>query len=212
MIEKGKFIVLEGQGFCGKTEQCALLVKDLKERDIEVIETQEPGGVQSAVAIRAELLDRRARGTITPEEEVELFYKSRGRFLAELVIPALEKGVWIVSTRFSPSTEVYQGIEGGVNLDLIRQKEQEIVGKNQPDLYILLDVDPEIVYKRMQTSSREKHGYNEMDMEKLIKRAAAYRQIAQENRYYNWAVVDGNLSISEVYSKIWDLLKSKFHL
>lgn len=212
MSKKGKFIVLEGQGFSGKTEQSSLLVNRLKQSGTEVIETQEPGGVESALVIRAELLDRRAKGIITPEEEVELFYKSRGRFLEELVKPALQKGAWVISTRFSPSTEVYQGAEGGVSLDLIREKEREVVGKNQPDLYILLDVDPKVIYERMQNGKRERHGYNELDMEKLVKRAEAYREIAKENRFSNWEVVDGNLPIPEVHASIWDIVALKFNL
>lgn len=215
-MERGKFIVLEGQGLSGKTEQSPLLAEKLRACGLEVLETQEPGGVGPALAIRKELLDRRAAGTITPEEELGLFYKSRGFFLNELVIPALEKGIWVVSTRFSPSTYVYQGREGGISLDLIDRMEGEIVGKNEPDLCFLLDVEPEEIYRRRkkveETKTRVLHGYNEMDMEKFILRRNAYLDLAKENRFGNWEIINGNGSINEVHRQIWGSVEKKFDL
>lgn len=209
---KGRFIVLEGQGFSGKTEQAQLLVKKLEESGFEVIETQEPGGVESALEIREELLKRREKGEIKPEEEVELFYKARERFLEELVRPALRSGKWIVSTRFSASTFVYQGFEGGISLELIEQLDERIVKDTQPDLYILLDVDPEEIKKRMDQNLRLKHGYNEMDQEIIENRHKYYLQLAKENKHKNWEIVDGSGDIDEVASRIWKVVKNKFDL
>lgn len=201
-MQKGKFIVLEGQGFSGKTEQSHLLVQKLKEKGIEVVETQEPGGVESAISIREELLKRRAEGNITPGEEVELFYKSREKFLNELVLPSLEQGKWVVSTRFSASTFVYQGFVDGVNLDLIQNLEEKIVNGNQPDLYILIDVTEDEIEKRLLESDREKHGYNEKDKEVIKKRREGYLKLARENKNSNWIIIDGNGSIEETHQKI----------
>lgn len=207
---RGRFIVLEGQGFSGKTEQAHLLVKKLQEKGMEVIETQEPGGVESALKIREELLRRRKEGNITPEEEVELFYKSREKFLKELVIPALERGSWIVSTRFSASTFVYQGFADGLDIKKIEELEEKVVGeKNQPDLYILVDVSEEEILRRMEQPTREKHGYNEEDKEIIWKRREGYLKLAKENKHKNWEVVDGDRSIEEVSNQIWNIISSK---
>lgn len=207
---KGKFIVLEGQGFTGKTQQAKLLAKKLRERGLEVIETQEPGGVGSAQVIREELLERREQGSITPDEEVELFYKSREKFLKELVIPSLEQGKWIVSTRFSASTFVYQGFVDGASFQLIQKLENEVVNGNQPDLYILIDVSEREILRRMEKNGREKHGYNEVDLEIIKKRRGGYLKLAKGNKLRNWVIVNGNRSIEEVHQKVWEKVKEKF--
>lgn len=212
-MKKSKFIVLEGQGFSGKTKQANLLVEKLKKKGIDVIQTQEPGGAESAQIIREELLRRREEGTITPDEEVELFYKSREKFLKDLVIPSLEKGKWVVSTRFSASTFVYQGFVDGASLELIQRLEEEIVNGRQPDLYILIDVTEEEIERRMRLENgREKHGYNEQNLEIIKKRRQGYLKLAKENRYGNWVVVDGNKSIEEAHQKIWAAMLEKFNL
>lgn len=207
---KGKFIVLEGQGFTGKSIQAHLLAEKLKENGIDVIQTQEPGGAESAQAIREELLKRRAEKTITPDEEVELFYKSREKFLKDLVIPSLEKGKWIVSTRFSASTFVYQGFVDGASLELIQKLEDEIVNGNQPDLYILIDVTEEEIERRMRLENgREKHGYNEEDLEIIKKRREGYLKLAKENKFNNWVIVNGDGTIEEVHNRVWEIVKER---
>lgn len=208
---KSKFIVLEGQGFTGKTQQAKLLAKRLLEQGLEVIETQEPGGGESAQVIREELLKRREEGTITPEKEVELFYRSREKFLKELVIPSLEQGKWVISTRFSASTFVYQGFVDGVSLELIQKLEDEIVDGHQPDLYILIDVAEGEILRRMEMeNNRAKHGYNEEDLEIIKKRKEGYLKLAKENVHGNWVIVDGNGTVEEVHQKIWEEVKEKF--
>src|SRR5689334_2524101 len=100
-MERGKFIVLEGQGFSGKTEQAPLLVEQLQKYGFSVIQTQEPGGVPEAEGIREQILTLRGQKKIGPEDELKMFYQSRGLFLGKLVVPELDNGKWIVSTRFS---------------------------------------------------------------------------------------------------------------
>lgn len=211
MAERGKFIVLEGQGFSGKTEQAPLLVVQLQRHGLTVIQTQEPGGVPEAEKIREQILTLRGEKKIGPEDELRMFYESRGLFLGKLVVPETEKGKWVVSTRFSASTYVYQGREGGISKDLINQLDREVVGSNQPDLYLLLDVAPEEIIRRLQAKdSREKHSFNEVDENKIKLRAQAYLDLAKENRYGNWEIVDGNGSIQEVRQRIWTAVANNF--
>lgn len=209
---RGRFVVLEGQGFSGKTEQAHLLAEKLRKKGIDVVETQEPGGVKSALEIREELLTRRKEGSISPEEEVELFYKSREKFLKELVLPALEMGTWVVSTRFSASTFVYQGYVDGIDIKKIEELEEKVVGENQPDLYILIDVSEEEIWKRMGESRREKHGYNEEDKEIIKKRREGYLKLAKENKYKNWEIISADENIVEVSKKVWGVVSARFNL
>ncbi len=204
----GKFIVIEGQGFTGKTTQATLLVNNLHEKGIEAEETREPGGVTIAEQIRQELLTRREANNISAEEEVKLFYQARKAFIDEFVRPSLERGEWIVSTRFSPSTIVYQGIERGVNLDLIKMLDREIVGDFKPDLYILLDASEDVIWSRMEkVEDREKHGYNEMDRQVINLRRNGYLQLAKENSGSNWKIIDANGSVEDVAKQIWSVVE-----
>lgn len=202
-----KFIVIEGQGFTGKTTQAKLLVQKLQEKGIEAIETREPGGVESAEIIRQELLRLREVGDISAEEEVKLFYQARKAFVEELVKPSLERGIWAVSTRFSPSTIVYQGIERGVNLELIKKIDSETISDLKPDLIILLDVTEDEIWKRMEEDNmRTKHGYNEMDKNIIENRRKGYLKLANENTDGNWVIIDANGSVEEVAQKIWEII------
>ncbi len=209
---RGKFIVFEGQGFTGKTTQAELLTSHLRSLGIEVIETHEPGGIKEAEEIREAILKRRADGLISSEEEVELFYKSRKLFLDKLVKPSLDKGIWVISTRFSVSTYIYQGLEGGVSLDLIDKLEKQIVDGFKPDLYILLDVSAEEIIKRLKANLRQKHSFNELDKEKIINRRKNYLKVAKENKDKNWVIVDGEGDVEEVEKRVLGVVSGEFKL
>lgn len=209
---RGKFIVLEGQGFTGKTTQAALLSAYLQKRGIKVIETHEPGGIREAEKIREEILKRRADGLISSEEEVSLFYKSRKLFLDRLVKPSLDKGIWVISTRFSVSTYIYQGLEGGVSLDLIDKLDRQVVDGFKPDLYILLDVSAEEIIRRLRVNSRERHSFNEIDTEKIINRRKNYLKVAKENKDKNWVIIDGEGDVKEVHRRVLGVVSGKFKL
>lgn len=207
---QGKFIVIEGQGFTGKTTQTKLLAQKLKEKGIKAIDTREPGGVPEAEKIREDLLNKRAQNVFTVEDEVKLFYAAREAFLKELVRPALEEGIWVVSSRFSPSTLVYQGIVEGYDLELIKKLDKEIVGDTKPDLIILLDLPDHQVIKRMVEDTRIAHSYNEFNEDIIKKRRKGYLKLAMEGD--NWEVVDGTGTVDKVSEKIWDLVSKKFSL
>lgn len=209
-MSSAKFIVLEGQGFTGKTTQAKLLVEKLKEKGIEAIDTREPGGVPEAEKIREELLKKKEEGSFSPEEEVKLFYAARELFLNELIRPSLKKGTWIVSTRFSPSTFVYQGLVEGYNLSLIKKLDEEVVGQTRPDLIILLDIPEHEVIKRMVEDTRIAHSYNEFNEDIIKKRREGYLKLAMEGD--NWEVVDGTGTMEEVSEKIWKAVAKHFNL
>lgn len=206
----GKFIVIEGQGFSGKTTQVHLLAEKLKEKSLDVIETREPGGVPAAEKIREGILKKRQEGISSPEHEVVDHYAAREIFINELIKPSLKDDKWVISSRFSASTKVYQGFEGGIDLDFIEKLDEKVVGKYQPDLYLLLDVPEEEIWKRIKNSERDKHSYNESDLEKIKIRRDGYLKLAGENP--NWILIDGVGSQDEVHEKIWQAVSKKFNL
>lgn len=204
-MECAPFIVLEGQGFAGKTEQSKLLVARLAALGVPVWETQEPGGVPSAVAIREEILRKRAEGSLTTRQEFDLFNLSRKFYYQDGVKPKVKQGVWVVGTRSSASTDMYQGKEGGMSLEEIRSREAEVVGEAwHPDITFLLQTNPMSIWERLSSATnRVAHGFNEKDMWKLITRNQFYQEVALETPYRRWLIIDGSQSISSVQHEIW---------
>lgn len=139
----GKFITFEGGEGAGKSTQARALANALAQKGISALITREPGGSVFAEAARGILLDPRTAPRL-PLAAALLFYAARADHLAETIVPALESGRWVLCDRFSDSTRVYQGAAGGVGEADLATLERMVVGQRQPDLTILLDLDPAV--------------------------------------------------------------------
>lgn len=138
----GIFITLEGGEGTGKSTQAARLAKKLRGAGHEVVQTREPGGSPAGEAIRALLLGGDL-GPISPMTEALLFSAARAEHLQKTIIPALEKGHWVISDRFSDSTRAYQGLKDGLASQTIDDLENIVIGDHIPDFTILLDMPAE---------------------------------------------------------------------
>ena len=139
----GRFITFEGGEGVGKSTQITRLAAHLTEAKIPHSQTREPGGSPFAEKARALLLDPEA----TPKSafaQALLFYAARADHLDETIRPALAAGKWVLCDRFSDSTRAYQGAAGGVDPATLSTLDTLVVAKTQPDLTILLDLDPKI--------------------------------------------------------------------
>jgi dTMP kinase len=141
LAARGKFITLEGGEGAGKSTQARLLAEALRTPRREVVLTREPGGAPGAELIRNLLV--RGDRSWDPASEVLLHYAARHEHLVQTVRPALARGAWVVCDRFADSTLAYQGYGLGVDRSLIRRLHRDIVGETDPDLTIILDIDPE---------------------------------------------------------------------
>ena len=133
-----RFLSLEGGEGAGKTTVLKALRAELEAGGSEVVCTREPGGTPLAEKIRALLLDP-AHEPPTPETELLLMFASRAQHVAETVRPALDRGAWVVSDRFTDSSYAYQGGGRGLDPALIAELERRVVGL-QPGLTLLLDL------------------------------------------------------------------------
>jgi dTMP kinase len=133
-----RFLSLEGGEGAGKTTVLKALRAELEADGSEVVCTREPGGTPLAEKIRALLLDP-AHEPPTPETELLLMFASRAQHVAETVRPALERGAWVVSDRFTDSSYAYQGGGRGLDPAFIAELERRVVGL-QPGLTLLLDL------------------------------------------------------------------------
>ena len=205
----GRLIVIEGQGFTGKTTQANLLVQKLKESGINAISVRHPGGTGHAEKYRRQLLEKKQAGVLTPDEELELILKALHSLVEELILPTLEKGIWVVLTRFIASTIVYQGYQEGLDKDFIRTQAEKASQHLKPDLSILIDLsEEEIVSRQAKARDSEIHAYNNLDLEILKIRRNGFLEVF--NGLVDSVIVDGSKSKEEINEEIWDKLKNGF--
>ncbi|MEO6264010.1 MAG: dTMP kinase [Luteimonas sp.] len=133
-----RFISLEGGEGAGKTTVLDALRTALQADGREVVSTREPGGTPLAEQIRRLLLDTHHE-PLAPETELLLMFAARAQHVRETILPALERGAWVVSDRFTDSSYAYQGGGRGLAPEFIAELERRVVGM-QPGLTLLLDV------------------------------------------------------------------------
>lgn len=118
-MARGRFISLEGGEGAGKTTQLDALAEALRGRGLQVGITREPGGSPGAEAIRQLLLEG-DDGRWNPRAEALLFAAARSDHVDKTILPALERGEWVLSDRFLDSSLAYQGEAGGLGIEAVR--------------------------------------------------------------------------------------------
>ena len=136
---RGRFITFEGGEGTGKSTQASLLAQRLRALGVGVVLTREPGGSPGAEIIRHVILSGAAK-PFGPHAEAILFAAARDDHIRNTITPALTRGRWVISDRFTDSTRVYQGTVGSVDAKLIQGLERITVGDLKPDITFILDV------------------------------------------------------------------------
>ncbi len=139
----GRFITVEGTEGVGKSSNIAFIQAALHQAGIEVITTREPGGTQLGEEIRELLLDHRYSG-MNADAELLLMFAARAEHIAQVILPALNKGQWVLCDRFTDATYAYQGGGRGIPFERIATLEQWVQGALRPDYTVLLDLPVEI--------------------------------------------------------------------
>lgn len=146
-MSRGKFITVEGVEGVGKSTNVGFIANRLREAGLTVMTTREPGGTAVAEKIRGVLLHS-AEGSISDVCELLLMFAARASHLEELIIPALERGDWVVCDRFTDASYAYQGGGRGLPDEDIAQLETLVQGSLRPDLTLLLDASLDVTLKR----------------------------------------------------------------
>lgn len=199
----GKFITFEGIDGAGKSTHIEFLASLLKENGIRVVVTREPGGTELGEKLRNLLLHE----TMHLETEALLMFAARREHLAQVIEPALARGDWVISDRFTDASFAYQG--GGRNLDMnkLRELEQWVHPNRQPDLTLLFDVALDVARKRLDETrdldkfEKEKANFFSATRQVYLDRAKKFA-----DRFY---VIDSQKSIPSIQEEIQALFRQK---
>lgn len=205
-MKKGKFIVFEGGDGCGKTTQIKLLAKELKKQGKKVLVTHEPGGTKIADMIRQVILHHNHE-EVVPKAELLLFLASRAQHVHHKVLPALEKGTWVLCDRFSGSTFAYQiGARKLPEADFIKKIDAYAKSGLKEDLVFHLDLDPK---KGIERKSKNNLKFNRLDNEKLKFHQAVRRYFIKLAKQKNWVKVNADQEVEEVKKDIYEIISKK---
>lgn len=141
-LRRGFFITFEGGEGSGKSTQAKRLAAHLQDQGREVLLTREPGGTPQGEALRG-LLVSGDTANWSPTSEAMLMSAAREVHVRTVIVPALARGMVVVSDRFIDSTRVYQGVAGGVPPEVIAVLENAAVGQCLPDITLIFDLPAE---------------------------------------------------------------------
>lgn len=196
----GKFISLEGMDGAGKSTHIPAIIAQLQQRGVEVVSTREPGGTALGEQLRAILLHE----PMHPETEAMLMFAARREHIAQVIQPALARGAYVLTDRFSDATYAYQCGAKGVSAEKIRQLEQWVQMGLQPDITLLFDVPPEVSLQRLASArapdkfEREGLAFFAQLRTSYLERAAQFPQ--------RFRVIDANQALEKVKVIVSDIV------
>ncbi|HCC45660.1 MAG TPA: dTMP kinase [Gammaproteobacteria bacterium] len=139
-MKSGRFITIEGVEGVGKSTNLSLIESLVSARGFDVLVTREPGGTMTGERIRKILLDKEEQA-MTAMTELLLMFAARKQHVEEVIKPALSKGVWVISDRFTDSSYAYQGGGRQLGSKKVAKLEELVLNGFKPDLTLLLDLD-----------------------------------------------------------------------
>ncbi len=146
-MSHGIFITLEGIDGTGKSTHARRLASYLRKRGIPVVLSREPGGTTVGEQVRRLLLNPKIC-KMSSLTELALMYAAREQHLEEVVRPALARGRVVISDRYNDASFAYQGYGRMLGVQTVRALDKVICGRTQPDLTLLLDLDPQAALDR----------------------------------------------------------------
>ncbi len=183
----------------------------LEAAGIPFLLTREPGGTPIGEKIRDLLQFAPESAAMRPETELLLFEASRSQLVREVIEPALESGVLVISDRFYDSTTVYQGAARRLDPATVQQLNAFAVGSCRPNLTLLLDIDVATARARLLRRVRPVGAPDRMEQEadEFYERVCvAYRELATREPG-RVKLIDASRSADEIAETIWQLVQSK---
>ena len=206
MKKKGFFITFEGIDGSGKSTQIQKLAKFLEDNGFDIIITREPGGSVGGEEIRNLLL----QGEVdrwSAETEILLFTAARRDHLERIILPALQDGKIVICDRFTDSTRMYQGMRGPKLRDLVDNLTEEVINCD-PDLTLIIDIDPEISLRRAKSRETAEERFEDFGVDLQKKMRKGFLDLSKEFNS-RIKVVNGQQSVDDLAKEIFSLVKAR---
>lgn len=190
-----KFITFEGIEGCGKSTQSKKLHQYFLNENKDVILTREPGGTKEAENIREILIN----DDLDYKTEVLLNFAARNEHVTKLIKPALQENKMVISDRFFDSTYAYQGYAMNVDLSLINNIKEQIIGDFTPDITFLIDVDVDVAFERISSRS-DNNKYENFAKDFHQKVRDGFLELSRHNSRIK--IIDGSKNADDVFAQI----------
>ena len=197
MIDNKQFITIEGIDGSGKSTFIPKIQKMIEERFGEVVLTREPGGTPFAEELREIILNK----PMTKMTEVLLAFAARAEHLEELIIPALEKGKFVISDRFTDSTLAYQGYGKGVPIEEIHTLTKLVQKDLEPGLTLIFTVPIEVSKERLGRTGKTPDKFESQNNEFFLNAIEGYEKIAQTNPE-RYKLIDSSKSLEHTEQQV----------
>ncbi|QOY92461.1 dTMP kinase [Massilia sp. UMI-21] len=199
---RGKFITFEGIDGAGKSTHIGFVADFLSARGKTVVSSREPGGTPLGEKLRELLLHEKMH----LETEALLMFASRREHIAQRIAPALARGDWVLSDRFTDASFAYQSGGRGLDRAKLEALEQWVHPRLQPDLTLLFDVPLEVARQRLDATrtldkfEREQADFFEKCRREYLRRAAQFPE--------RIVVVDSTRTIEAIQAHLADVLET----
>ncbi len=205
MPEKGRFIVVEGLEGAGKSTALATIKHVLERQVPAIITTREPGGTRVGEVARQLIKESSSQEPLDSRAELLLLYASRVQLIQHIILPALNRGDWVLADRFELSTWAYQGGGRKLSEDMIQHLSSFCLQDFKPDLIIFLDISPQIGLKRARMRSKA----DRIEKESLSFFTNVYHSYHERIKTMsNVVVIDASKPLRVVHRCIEEALKS----
>ena len=205
-VTRGLFITVEGGEGVGKSTNIAFMQQVLEQKGLEVVVTREPGGTQLAEEIR-EVLIKNRKEKVVSETELLLMFAARAQHLYQKIMPALERGVCVISDRFTDATYAYQSGGRGVPADKVALLENFVQGDIRPDITFLFDAPIEVGMSRAQKrGALDRFEEEEMSFFNRVRDNYLERASQERDRF---KIIDASRSLDAVQADLKTKLLEK---
>ena len=206
-MKTAKFITIEGIEGAGESTQIGFIQSYLSSKGIDVLITREPGGTPLSEDIR-QLLLRQWTEPMDIMAELLLVFAARAQHLKTVILPALERGQWVLCDRFTDATYAYQGSGRGVSMEAISTLENLVQDDLRPDLTLILDIDVDAGLKRVgKRGARDRFEVEESDFFEAVRRCYLQRANKDKQLYH---VINADLPVAGVQAEICDIFNRCF--
>jgi dTMP kinase len=197
VINKGKFITIEGIDGCGKSTLAENLTRALTKLGAPVILTKEPGGSELGKSLRKILQEQQS--PVCEKAEYLMFAADRAQHFSQIINPALETGKTVISDRWCDSSVAYQGYGRGLDVEMIKTVNSWVTQNLKPDLIFYIRIDAQTAFDRIKKRNLELTAFEKEKIEFWKRVEHGYETIFMNKK--NVVVLDGKMTQEELLTQ-----------